>query len=77
MDPNWHTLYMYIHSTCVSNHSTGMHYGMEYEILCTVESTFVLAAFVPSTLSDIRRDPFTAGKVYQTSIELIKYARDL
>ena len=46
MDPNWHTLYMYIHSTCISNHSTGMHYGMDYEILCTVR-TFVLAAFVP------------------------------
>jgi len=47
LDSNWHTLYMYIHSTCVSNHSTGMHYGMEYEILCTVESTFVVAAFIP------------------------------
>jgi len=38
-----------------------MHYGMDYEILCTVDGTFVLAAFIPSTLSDIRRDPFTAG----------------
>jgi len=33
MDPNWCILYMYIHSTCVSNCSTGMHYGMDYEIL--------------------------------------------
>ena len=51
----------YILSTCISNCSTGMHYGMDYEILCTVDGTFVLAAFIPSTLSDIRRDPFTAG----------------
>jgi len=64
LDSSWHTLYMYIHSTRVSNHLTGMHYEMEYETLCTVESTFVVAAFVPFTLSDIRRDHFTAGKVY-------------
>ena len=30
MELNWHTLYVYIHSTCVSNRSTGMHYGMDY-----------------------------------------------
>jgi len=56
-----------------------MHYGMNYEILCTVDGTFVLAAFIPSTLSDIRRDPFTAGikGVPNGAIELIKYVRDL
>ena len=64
MDPNWHTLVCicYIRSICIPNCLTGMHYGMDYEILCTVDGTFVLAAFIHSTLSDIRRDPFTAGK---------------
>ena len=41
LDSNWHTLYMYVHSTCISNHSTGMHCGMEYEILCTVDGIYV------------------------------------
>jgi len=27
-----------------------MHYGMDYEILCTVDSTFVLSAFIPFPL---------------------------
>jgi len=56
-----------------------MHYGMNYEILCTVDGTFVLATFIPSTLSDIRRDPFTADikGVPNGAIELVKYVRDL
>jgi len=28
-DPNWHTLYVYMYSTCVSNRLTGMHYGTD------------------------------------------------
>jgi len=38
-----HCTCTYIYSTCISNHSIGMH----YQILCTVDSTFALAAFVP------------------------------
>ena len=69
MDPNWHALY--IHSTCVSNRSTGMHYGMDYEILCIVDGTFVPAYFVPFRF--VRHQ-----KKYQTaSIEFIKYVRAL
>jgi len=47
MDPNRHTLYVYIHGIFVSTHLTGMHYGMDCEILCAVDGTFVLVAFVP------------------------------
>jgi len=39
-DPNWHTFYVYIYSTCVSNRSIEMHYGK-------VDGTFFLAAFIP------------------------------
>ena len=53
-DPNWHTLYVYIHSTCVSYLSTGIQtfpveWTMQWtmEFLCTVDNTFVQAAFVP------------------------------
>jgi len=28
-DPNWHTLYVYMYSTCVSNRLTGMPYGTD------------------------------------------------
>jgi len=31
-----------MHSMWVSNCSTGMHYGVDYEILCAVDGTFVL-----------------------------------
>jgi len=37
----------YIRSTCICNCLSGMHNRMDYEILCTVDSTFVLAAFIP------------------------------
>ena len=30
----------YIRNTCISNCSTGMHYGVDYEIFCTVDGTF-------------------------------------
>jgi len=56
-----YTVRIRVRSTCISLCSTGMHYGIDYKILCTVDGTFVLAAFIPSTLSDIRRNPFTAG----------------
>ena len=49
-DLNWHTLYMYVHSTCDSNHSTGIQtFPVEWtmEFLRTIDGTFVLAAFVP------------------------------
>jgi len=41
-----------------------MHYGMDYQILCTVDGTFFLAAFVPFHSVRHQRRPFTAGKVY-------------
>jgi len=56
--PDWHTLYTYIHSTWVSNRSTGMHYGMDCEILCAVDGTFILAAFVPSHSVRHQKRPF-------------------
>jgi len=50
---------------------------MDCEILCAVDGTFVLAAFVPSHSVRHQKRPFTAGKVYQiASIELSKYACD-
>jgi len=42
-----------------------MHYGTDEDILCTVDGTFVLAAFVP----------FHSERMVST--ELIKYAHDL
>jgi len=45
--------------------------------LCIVDGTFVLASFVPFHFVRHQKDPFTAGKVYQTAIELIEYARVL
>ena len=52
--------------------------GMDYEILCIVDGTFVLASFVRFHFVRHQKDPFTVGKVYQmASIELIEYARVL
>ena len=70
-----------IHFTCTYI----VHVSLIAPLECTMEwtmrtvgGTFVLAALSLSTLSDISRDPFTAGKVYRTvSIEHIKYAHDL
>jgi len=49
-----------------------MHYGMDYEIMCAIVSTFVLAAFIPFHSVRHQKRSLTAGQVYQTaSIELI------
>ena len=75
---SWTQIGIHYTYTCkLHTGTTGMHYGMDYEILCTVDGTFVLTAFIPSTPSDIRRDPFTAGIKGVRATELIKYARDL
>ena len=65
-DPNWHTLYVYIHSTYIVHVPliTRLECTME-QTKCTVDDTFVLAAFVP----------FHSEQMVST--ELIKYARDL
>ena len=65
-DPNWHTLYVYIHSTYIVHVSLIAQLECTTEqTKCTVDGTFVLAAFVP----------FHSEQTVST--ELIKYACDL
>ena len=66
LDRNWRTLYVYIHSTYNVHVSviTRLECTMEQKF-CTVDSTFVLAAFIP----------FHSEQTAST--EHIKYARGL